>query len=122
MANPFLQALYKATLDNAKDSIAETVPLSDHDAEAYRDAAVRHGLESDTLLVRDHFRPLCEDEVGSMTKQALALVTGTSGIAKSFFALFVLWRVVHDGDRPVFYHYDPYSLTFVVSKGRPAVP
>ena len=69
-------------------------------------------LWSSTLLVRSCYQPLYEDVLKEM-KAHRALVTGTPGIAKSSFALYVLWRVVKEGQRAVVYQYDKHRKGLV---------
>ncbi len=66
------------------------------------------------LLIRDAYRDIWK-EINTLahdSRRQLYLVTGTPGVGKSIFALYVLWRMKYLGLKNIVYQLDTSTFHF----------
>ncbi|KAI3653953.1 hypothetical protein MP228_001104 [Amoeboaphelidium protococcarum] len=89
---PFFKSIYKATESDGWISFGHTIPST--------------SLEN--LFIRESYRTIASSIYPGINK---AIITGTPGIGKSLFLVYLLWILAREGERVLFI-YHPFSIYF----------
>jgi hypothetical protein len=81
--------------------------------------------ELNSLYIRESYREIATSIIESINK---TIITGTPGVGKSLFLMYLLWKLVKDGERvlfifsPYIVYYDGKGGVFVVETGPMPTP